>query len=95
MPEPIWAYLAALLYFTEVSTCMAIAQALESASHDRLTRMLKGQWSGQTLLELALRALFPVVGGALIIDDTIVAKPYAALLDEAGWVWSTKHNRVG
>jgi hypothetical protein len=94
MPEPIWAYLTALLYFTEVSTCRAIAQALETASHDRLTRMLKGQWSGQTLLELALRALFPVVGGYLIIDDTIVAKPYAALLDEANWVWSTKHNRV-
>jgi hypothetical protein len=94
MPAPIWTYLTALLYYAEVTTCVAIAQALETASHDRLTRMLKGQWSGQTLLELALRALFPVVGGHLIIDDTIVVKPYAALLDEASWVWSTKHNRV-
>jgi hypothetical protein len=63
MPEPLWAYLTALLYFTEVSSCMAMAQALETASHDRLTRMLKGQWSGQPLLERALRVLFPVVGG--------------------------------
>jgi hypothetical protein len=82
MPEPLWTSLTARLYFTEVSTCMAIAQALETASHDRLTPMLKAQWSGQTRLELALRALFPVVGGYLIVDDTIVAKPYAALLDE-------------
>jgi putative transposase len=94
MPAPIWPYLTALLYFAEVSTCFAIAQALETPSHDRLTRMLKGQWSGQTLLELALRALFTVVGGDLIVDDTIVEKPHAALLDEAAWVWSTKHNKV-
>jgi Transposase DDE domain len=94
MPEPIWTYLTALLYFTEVSTCLAIAQALENASHDRLTRMLKGRWSGQTLLDVALRALFTVMGGELIIDDTIVEKPYAAVLEEAAWVWSTKQNQV-
>jgi putative transposase len=94
MPEPIWTYLTALLYFAEVSTCLAIAQVLETASHDRLTRMLKGRWSGQTLLDVALRALFTVMGGELIIDDTIVEKPYAALLEEAAWVWSTKHNKV-
>jgi hypothetical protein len=73
---------------------LAIAQALDKASHDRLTRMLRGQWSGQTLLDMALRTLFSVVGGSLIVDDTIVAKPYAALLEEAAWVWSTKQNRV-
>jgi putative transposase len=94
MPVPIWPYLTALLYFAEVSTCFAIAQALETPSHDRLTRMLKGQWSGQILLELALRALFTVVGGDLIVDDTIVEKPHAALLAEAAWVWSTKHKKV-
>lgn len=94
MPEPIWPYLTALLSFTEVSTCLAIAQALENASHDRLTRMLKGRWSGQTLLDVALRALFTVMGGERIIDDTVVEKPYAALLEEAAWVWSTKHNKV-
>jgi putative transposase len=94
MPEPIWTYLTALLYCTEVSTCLAIAQALETASHDRLTRMLKGRWSGQTLLDGALRTLFTVMGGELIIDDTIVEKPYAVLLEEAAWVWSTKQNQV-
>jgi hypothetical protein len=94
MPEPIWPYLTALLYFPGISSCLAIAQALDHASHDRLTRMLRSQWSGPTRLDLPLRALFPVVGGYLIVDDTIVEQPYAALLEEAAWVWSTKHNQV-
>jgi putative transposase len=34
------------------------------------------------------------VGGDLIVDDTIVEKPHATLLEEATWVWSTKHNQV-
>jgi hypothetical protein len=94
MPEHMGTYLTALLYCTEVSTCMAIAQALDNASPDRLTRMLKGRWSGQTLLDVALRALCTVMGGELLIDATIGEKPYAALLEEAVWVWSTKHNEV-
>jgi putative transposase len=94
MPEPIWIYLMALLYFTRLSTCSAIADAFDSASHDRLTRMLHGHWSGHTLLDLALRALFAVVGGHLILDDTVVEKPYARLLGEAAWVWSSKHSKV-
>jgi hypothetical protein len=62
MPEPLWIYLMALLYFTKVSTCSSIAEVFAEASHDCLTRMLNGNWSGQTLLEWALRVLFQVVG---------------------------------
>jgi putative transposase len=94
MPEPLWIYLMALLYFTKVSTCSTIAEAFAKASHDCLTRMLNGSWSGQTLLDVALRVLFQVVGGYLIVDDTVVEKPYAQLLNEAGWVWSSKRNKV-
>ena len=35
MPEPLWIYLMALLYFTNVTTCLAIADAFDSVSHDR------------------------------------------------------------
>jgi len=56
MPEPLWIYLMALLYFTNITTCSAIADAFDSVSHDRLTRMLQETWSGNTLLDLALRA---------------------------------------
>jgi hypothetical protein len=72
---------------------LTIAEAFAEVSHDRLTRLLNGSWSGQTLLERALRALFTVVGGYLIMDDmddTVVEKPYARWLEEAGWVWSSK-----
>jgi hypothetical protein len=51
----------ALLYFTRVSICSSIAEAFAKASHDCLTRMLNGGWSGQTLGERPLRVLFTVV----------------------------------
>ena len=94
MPEPLWIYLMALLYLTNMTTCAAIADAFDSVSHDRLTRMLQGTWSGHRLLDLALRALFPVAGGYLSVDDPVVAKPYARLLGEAAWVWSQKDRKV-
>src|SRR5262245_11466451 len=75
MPEPVWIYLMVLLYFTNMTTCSAIADAFDSVSHDRLTRMLQGTWAGHILLDLALRLLFTVAGGYLIVDDTVVAKP--------------------
>jgi hypothetical protein len=53
MPEPWWIYRMALLYFTRVTTCSAMADAFDSVSHDRLTRMLQGTWSGHRRLDLA------------------------------------------
>lgn len=84
----------ALRYFTNLTSCSAIADAFDSVSHDRLTRMLQGTWSGHILLDLALRTLFAVAGGYLIVEDTVVAKPYARLLGEAAWVWSNKDRKV-
>jgi hypothetical protein len=63
MPKPLWTYLTALLHFTKVSTCSTSAEIFPKASHDRLTRMLNGEGSGQTLLDWALRLLFVVVEG--------------------------------
>jgi putative transposase len=94
MPEPLWLYLRALLYFTNITTCSAMADALDSVSHDQLTRMLQGAWSGHILLNLALRALFTVAGGYLLVDDTVVEKPYARWLGEAAWGWSSKQRKV-
>src|SRR5438874_13824156 len=75
MPKPLWIYLTALLHFTKVSACSTIAEVFPKASHDCLTRMLNGDWSGQPLLDWALRLLFLVVGGYLIVDDTVVENP--------------------
>jgi hypothetical protein len=65
----------ALLYFPRISTCSPIAKTFETAAHDRLTRMLHGTWSGHTLLDRALRTLFTVAGGYLIVDDMVLEKP--------------------
>jgi hypothetical protein len=46
MPEPLWLYLMALLYFTNITTCSAMADALDSASHDQLTRHAPGSLVG-------------------------------------------------
>ena len=61
MPEPLGIYLMALLHFTNPTSCSAIADAFDRVSHDRLTRMLQGTWSGHILLDLALRALGSVL----------------------------------
>jgi hypothetical protein len=73
MPQLIWLYLTALLYDRTSVSCVALAEALATVSHDRLTRLLRGNWSGQTLLELAIRTLFVWERGYLIIDDTVLA----------------------
>ena len=84
----------ALLYFTNMTTCSAIAGVFDSVSHDRLPRMLPGTWAGHRLLDLSLRALFTVAGGYLIVDDPGVATPYARLLGAAAWGWSNKDRTV-
>jgi hypothetical protein len=58
MPELVWLYLTALLYDRTSASCVALAEALGTVSHDRLTRLLQSDWSGQRLLELAFRRLF-------------------------------------
>ena len=57
-----------------------LAEALETVSHDRLTRLLQADWSGHTLLELACRTLFVWERGSLIIDDTVIPKPCATAM---------------
>ena len=51
MPTLVWHYLTALLYDRTSTSCVALAEALKTVSHDRLTRLLQADWSGQILLE--------------------------------------------
>jgi hypothetical protein len=89
MPELVWLYLTALLYYRTSASCVALAEALETVSHDRLTRLLQSEWSGQRLLELALRTLCVWERGYLIIDDAVVPKPFAAAIEGLAWVFSS------
>jgi hypothetical protein len=93
MPTLVWHYLTALLYDRTSASCVALAEALQTVSHDRLTRLLHADWSGQRLLELACRTLFVWERGYLIIDDTVMAKPFATAIEGLAWVYSSQDHR--
>jgi putative transposase len=93
MPELLWPYLTALLYYRTSATCVALAEALQTVSHDRLTRLLHADWSGQRLLESACRTLFVWDRGYLIIDDTVVPKPFATAMEGLAWVFSSQERK--
>jgi putative transposase len=93
MPTLVWLYLTALLYYRTSASCVALAEALQTVSHDRLTRVLRGDWSGHTLLELAWRTLFVCERGYLIIDDTVIPKPFATAIEGLAWVYSSQERK--
>jgi hypothetical protein len=93
MPTLVWHYLTALLYDRTSASGVALAEALETVSHDRLTRLLQADWSGQRLLELACRTLFVWERGSLIIDDTVMAKPLATAIEGLAWVYSSQDHK--
>jgi putative transposase len=93
MPELLWRYLTALLYYGTSASCVALAEALQTVSHDRLTRLLQAEWSGHTLLELAVRTLFGWQRGYLIIDATVIPKPFATAIEGLAWVFSSQERR--
>jgi putative transposase len=93
VPKLVWLYLTALLYYRTSANCVALAEALAIVSHDRLTRLLQGDWSGQRLLELAVRTLFVWERGYLIIDDTVIAKPFATAIEGLAWVFSSQERK--
>jgi putative transposase len=93
MPTLVWLYLTALLYYRTSASCVALAEGLQTVSHDRLTRMLQADWSGQTLLESVFRALFVWERGYLILDDTVIPKPLATALEGFAWGFSSQERR--
>ena len=93
MPTLIWLYLTAWLYDRTAATCVALAEALHTVAHDRLTSMLPADWSGQRVLESAVRTLFVCERGSLIIDDPVVPKPFATAMDGWAWVFSSQQGK--
>jgi hypothetical protein len=93
MPTRVWHYLTALLYDRTSVSWVALAEALQPVSHDGLTRLLQANWSGQILLELAVRTLFVWERGYLISDDTVLPKPFATAIEGLAWVFSSQERK--
>jgi hypothetical protein len=72
---------------------MALAEGLQTVSHDGLTKLLQADWSGPTLLELAWRTLFACERGALLVDDTVLPKPFATAIEGLAWLYSRQERK--
>jgi hypothetical protein len=55
--------------------------------------MLQADWSGQRLLERALRTWFVWERGALLIADTVVPNPFATAMEGLAWVFSSQDHK--
>jgi len=93
MPTRVWLYLTAWLDDRTSARCVALAEALETVSHDRLTRRLQADWSGPTLRELAVRTLLVRERGDLLRDDTVISKPLATALERLTWVYASQERK--
>lgn len=88
MPAQIVPYIRGILQGHKITA--TFLQHQFGFSHDCLTRVLKKQFVWQKLLMFTINRLFGVLkGGYLIIDDTVIAKPYAKSLEGASFVYSS------
>lgn len=96
MPSKIKPYLHGLLCVLESANCAALARVVKNISHDRLSRILKDkklEW--QTLLSgLVSRTSGKLQGGYLIVDDTVIDKSFAKVIENISWIFSSKENCV-
>jgi hypothetical protein len=67
-----------------------LADALATVSHDRLTRRGQADGSGHTRLAVACRTLFGWERGDLMIDETVMAPPFARAIEGLAWGSSSR-----
>jgi hypothetical protein len=72
---------------------VALVEALETVSQDRLTHMLRADWSGPRLLASALRTRCMWERGDLRLDDTGIPKPCATPIERRAWVFSSQERQ--
>lgn len=95
MPVRILEYIKGLLTVSEKATCVALSRILVGVSHDSLTRILKDkslEWQ-TLLLSLVLKILGKLKDGWLIIDDTVLDKSFAKVIENLAWVFCSKKNK--
>jgi DDE family transposase len=94
MPLRIVPYVKGLLAVAEGATATAMSRVVKT-SHDNLSRILKDPGlQRQTLLRsLVLRIFGKLSDGWLILDDTVIDKPFARLIENLSWIYCSKKQR--
>jgi putative transposase len=91
-------YINFLLASVDVFTCTEAARCYEgrgnNPSHDAFTRLLQRQPPDSEALWNEVKDIIQPQKGFLIIDDTVLDKPYAKNMDLVYHHWSGKHHRV-
>lgn len=93
MPAQIVPYLRGLLQGTNITATFLAYQF--GCSHDGMTRFLTDGFAWKAILmRLILRWFGVLHGGYLIIDDTVLAKPYGKKFAEACFAYSSCLDKV-
>ncbi len=88
MPAPLVCYIRGLLQGFSCTTTSLSRQF--GWSHDQLTRRLRKRYAWCSFWRFLITTLFgPLQGGWLIIDDTVIAKPYGKLFAHASFAYSS------
>lgn len=92
MPKYIVSYIRGLVGGHKI-TATALSRQF-GFSHDGITRLLVARFPWKQILVLCIHRLFGILeGGYLIIDDTILAKPFGKLFMHANYVYSSSDDR--
>lgn len=93
MPAQFVPYLVGLVQGVFVSATSFERQF--GCSHDGITRSLVKRFSWERWIIGVIQRLFGILsGGYLILDDTVIAKPYARHMQGAGFVHSSVLNKT-
>lgn len=88
MPKYIFSYIRGLVQAHKI-TATALARQF-NLSHDGITRMLVARFPWKQLFIMIVNRLFGILtGGYLIIDDTVLTKPYGKKFAHACFAYSS------
>ena len=91
LPQNAINYVKGIMCVFENANCVSLAKVAD-CSHDSLTRALKRKkFSWQTLLQnFILRTFGKLQDSWLIIDDTLISKPFAKSIENLSWIFDSK-----
>lgn len=91
LPKNVIHYIKGLMCVFENASCVSLSR-YSDCSHDSLARVLNGKkFCWQTLLQnFILRTFGKLQDGYLMIDDTVISKPFARKIENVSWIFDSK-----